>query len=84
MSAIQAVTARGRGLLKVLIDMPYISVKYWAEEMPPEEAGDIWSHIAPFFRGVCANASTSKVGRQWTSLVRKMSLIQRKAEEVEV
>lgn len=75
------VTPRGRSLLKVLIDTPYIFIKSEVDDMTPEEARDIWSHIKPFFVGVCARASASKVGQQWNMLVRKMSLIERKAKE---
>ena len=76
-------TPRGSSLMKVLTETSYLSIKKEVEEMTPKEASEIWSHIEPFFPGVCVMAGASNVGMRWTMLVRKMSLIQRKAEEAE-
>jgi len=79
----RAVTPRGRSLIKILTETSHRAIKREVDEMTPEEASEIWGHIEPFFPGVCARASTTKVGIQWNTMVRKMSLIQRKAEEAE-
>lgn len=77
----RAVTFRGRSLMKVLTETPFYLVKRVVEEMTPEEARDVWSHIEPFFAGVCARASPRKRDAWWLILVRKMNLIKRKADE---
>ena len=78
----QVVANRGLSLMKVLTETPYHFIKREVEDMTPDEARDVWSHIEPFFKGVCARDSATKAGLKWNILVRKMTLIRRKAEEV--
>ena len=61
-------------------NIEYIRIE--AEAMTPEEAKRIWDEIASNWRGVCFRAGTgSWTSRiEWTLLLRKMVLIQRKAE----
>lgn len=81
MSTVVQATCRGRSLLKVLIDTPYLLVKSEVDDMTPYEARDVWSHLEPFFPGVCARASPRRRDQKWLLLVRKMQLIKRKAKE---
>ena len=79
----KAVTSRGRSLMRALTETPFPLVKREVEEMTPEEARDIWSHLEQFFAGVCARASTRRRDHKWVMLVRKMDLIRGRAGEAE-
>lgn len=81
---VRTVTVRGRSLMKVLLETPLVFIRREVEEMTPEEATEIWSHLEPFFQGVCARASARRRDEAWALLVRKMDLIRRRAEEAEV
>lgn len=64
-----------------LIDTPYILLKKEVEEMTQEEAHKVWNKISINWTYVCRRAGgRGKVAQAWTSLLRKMTLIQRRAE----
>ena len=64
-------------------NIEYIRIE--AEAMTPTEAKRIWDEIQPNWRGVCFKAGMGSWNSriEWTLLLRKMMLIQRKAEEAE-
>lgn len=68
--------------MEALTRTPHQLVVKEVEDMTPEEAADIWRHIEPYYVGACARAGGSRAGMEWNAVVRKMSLIQEKAEEV--
>ena len=71
-----------RDVMINLIDKPYSLVKTEVEEMTQEDAKKIWAKISHNFNDVCMRSGTgrNKAARAWTSLMRKMSLIESKAE----
>lgn len=76
-------TPRGRGLLRVLTEMPYLSVRAEVGEMTVDEARDVWSHVGRYLVGASARAGSRGAGLKWNGLVRKLLLIRDKAEESE-
>jgi hypothetical protein len=79
----RAVTDRGRSLMKVLTETPVYQVKREVEEMTAKEAREIWSHLEPFFPGVCSRVSIRKRNESSFVLMKKMDLIRLKAEEAD-
>lgn len=79
MATLEQPSPRGLSLVKILIDTPLFFIQKEVEDMTVDEAKDVWSHIEPFFMGVCARAGSSRVGVKWDMLVKKMSLIREKA-----
>ena len=75
------VPGRGPRLMQKLTETNFLLVKVEVDEMTPEDARNIWGQIESYFVGVCARASGRKRDTEWVSLVQKMSLIKRKAEE---
>ena len=75
------VPGRGPRLMQRLTETHFLLVKAEVGEMTPEDARNIWGQIEAYFVGVCAKASGRKRDAEWVSLVQKMSLIKRKAEE---
>ena len=67
--------------MKVLAETSMFIIKREVEEMTVGEAQDVWSHLEPFFPGVCARASAKKRDVKWLLLARKMDLIRRKSQE---
>ena len=60
----------------------YGQIQELVEGLTPEQAGAFWSLIEDKWRGVCLLSGRGGRGRaQWTSLLRKMTLFERKATE---
>jgi hypothetical protein len=76
-----AASVRGRSLMRKLSETSLVLLRSEVEAMSPREAGEVWSVIEPFFKGVCARASGRAGDASWLVLVRKMQFIRKKAEE---
>ena len=59
----------------------YGQIQELVEGLTPEQAGTFWSLIEEKWSGVCLLPGRGGRGRaQWTSLLRKMTLFERKAK----
>lgn len=59
----------------------YRQIQELVEGLTPEQAGTFWSLIEDKWREVCLMSGRGGRGRaQWTSLLRKMTLFERKAK----
>ena len=76
-----AASLRGRSLMRKLGETSLVLLRSEVEAMSPGEAGEVWSVIEPFFKGVCSRASGRVGDARWLVLVRKMQLIKSRAEE---
>ena len=71
--------------MNYLISEPYILLEKEAAELPVEIAKSLWKTIEPVFSKVCQRAGMGRKGvrDQWTSLMRKMILIEKRSKEEE-
>ncbi len=76
------VLTRTREIMAYLSERHYLYIKKEVEEMTQEEAQRIWAAIEENWRYVALRAGNgrSNVRMQWTSLLRKMGLIENKAK----
>ena len=72
-------------IMNYLISEPYILLEKEAAKLPVETAKSIWQTIEPVFSKVCQRAGMGRrnVRDQWTSLMRKMILIEKRSKEEE-